>query len=55
MQSFDIDAWVEARKARWAEIVAMGDQSAVRDPQEIMGMTDEEYDRWINQGNGSEE
>lgn len=40
---FDIEKWVEERKARWAEICAMGDPAKVRDPQAIMEMTDEEY------------
>lgn len=52
---FDINKWLEERKARWAEIVAMGDQDKVRDPQAIMEMTDEEFEAWSNQGNGSEE
>ena len=47
---FDIDKWLEDRKARWAEITAMGDQDIVRDPQKIMNMTDEEYEAWCNQG-----
>lgn len=42
----DIDKRVEERKARWAEIVAMGDPEKVRDPQAIMEMTDEEFAEW---------
>lgn len=48
---FDIDKWVEERKARWAEIVAQGDPEKIRDPQEILEMDEETYKKEFGQNN----
>lgn len=48
---FDIDKWVEERKARWAEIVAKGDPEKIRDPQEILEMDEETYKKEFGQNN----
>lgn len=50
---FDIDKWIEERKARWAEIVAMGDPDEIRDPQAVMDMSDEAYAEWLKEGNNN--
>lgn len=52
---FDIDKWIEERKARWAEITAMGDQSDIRDPQAILEMSDEEYAQYLAGDGGADE
>lgn len=48
-KEFDVEKWVEERKARWEVICSLGDTDKVRDPQAIMEMSDEEFKAWSNQ------
>lgn len=51
MEQFDIDKWLEERRQRWEEIMAMGDPDIIRDPRAILELDEETYKRDFLQNN----